>query len=74
MIADQGNRCATCKRSFEIVRPVLDHDHEHCPGTFGCPLCLRGFVCNRCNQIASALDELHKNPELAAAFENYPLY
>lgn len=71
MIADQGNRCMTCKRSFDEHRPVLDHDHDHCPGTFGCSVCARGFVCYRCNHVAAALDLLHHNPELAEAFEIY---
>jgi hypothetical protein len=29
----------------------MDHDHKHCPGPKGCPVCVRGMLCNRCNNL-----------------------
>jgi hypothetical protein len=29
----------------------MDHDHRHHPGRMGCPECVRGMTCNRCNNI-----------------------
>jgi hypothetical protein len=30
----------------------IDHDHKHCPGATGCPECIRGILCGRCNHAA----------------------
>ena len=27
----------------------VDHDHDHCPGRYGCGLCARGLLCERHN-------------------------
>lgn len=31
------------------TRLAIDHDHKHCPGKKGCPVCIRGALCNACN-------------------------
>jgi len=55
----QGGACAICGGTDPGVDTKgnrrdwsLDHDHncEACGGTKGCPECLRGALCNRCNQ------------------------
>lgn len=53
LLAAQGGVCAICRGDVVDVRGragMLDHDHECCPGAYGCPRCIRGVLCNRCNQ------------------------
>ena len=52
MLASQGGVCAICKsdnpggaRKYFAV----DHDHNHCPGKYGCKNCVRGLLCGQCN-------------------------
>jgi Recombination endonuclease VII len=53
--------CAICSQSFAET-PHIDHDHEHCPGKFGCKECVRGLLCRFCNNgFAYAIE---KNPSL----------
>lgn len=49
-----GGLCWLCK---ERPGKDFDHDHECCPGTFGCKACVRGFVCRVCNQKLRAIDD-----------------
>jgi len=47
--------CAICKsRTAECV----DHDHSCCPGDVTCGRCVRGVVCETCNQALSAVETL----------------
>jgi Recombination endonuclease VII len=50
----QGRSCAICGVPY-ADRPghrlAMDHDHTHCPGPVGCPLCVRGMLCNHCNNL-----------------------
>ena len=45
--AAQGGLCAICGRAGEALQ--VDHDHRHCPGSYGCRSCVRGMLCPRCN-------------------------
>lgn len=49
ILNDQNNSCAICFRSFNETTIQVDHDHKHCPGTFGCNICVRGLLCSNCN-------------------------
>jgi Recombination endonuclease VII len=54
LVAQQGGTCAICGTPYEDKpghRLSVDHDHRHCPGVKGCPLCIRGLLCNSCNNI-----------------------
>jgi hypothetical protein len=54
LIEAQGGSCAICGVPYEDRpghRLAVDHDHRHCPGRIGCPVCIRGLLCNRCNNI-----------------------
>jgi hypothetical protein len=57
----QGSRCAICgtrQTGKPGGRLAVDHDHDHCPGTFGCAECVRGLLCVRCNNLLrSAKDD-----------------
>jgi len=50
MLADQGNRCASCNDDFGDQIPHVDHDHSCCSGSrYTCGKCVRGLLCGRCN-------------------------
>lgn len=54
LLAQQGGSCAICGRPYEDKpgsRLAMDHDHRHCAGRVGCPQCVRGMLCNECNNI-----------------------
>lgn len=57
----QGNRCAICRRGEPGGHNgffwVVDHDHNHCPGTYSCGSCVRGLLCRSCNIAISTFKE-----------------
>ena len=57
----QGGGCAICQKPETEApggRLAVDHDHAHCPGKIGCPLCVRGLLCVNCNNLLrSARDD-----------------
>ena len=69
LLASQGGRCAICRTNNPgRVTWCVDHDHRHHPGTFGCPLCIRGMLCTSCNiLLANAKD----NPAILRAAAEY---
>lgn len=69
----QNNECAACGASFEAMDPKhvhADHDHACCPGTRSCGRCVRGFLCQACN---NALGALRDDPERIVALYDYLL-
>lgn len=71
LLEAQDYRCAICQRSLDGDVNV-DHDHSHCPGTYGCKECVRGLLCSPCNKglgmfgdeelyLLSAVDYLRKH-------------
>lgn len=38
--------CAACG-SQDFLK--IDHDHDCCPSSYGCPKCVRGYLCHQCN-------------------------
>lgn len=71
LLEDQGFGCALCgERSAlrgRVTRLSVDHDHDCCSGKTGCPRCVRGLLCHRCNVWGS-----RKMPELWAAYVERP--
>lgn len=59
--ARQGFRCLICQTRESSSDPAskltLDHDHAHCPGTYGCPRCYRGMLCVRCQNSMQFVDK-----------------
>lgn len=59
--AFQGGRCALCRLATGAARRLaVDHDHELAkthdhPVDEGCPLCIRGLLCKRCNRFGVPL-------------------
>ena len=54
LLAQQRGSCAVCGVPYADTpgqRLAIDHDHGHCPGKIGCPVCIRGLLCNRCNNL-----------------------
>ena len=73
----QGGVCAICRQATGKVRRLaVDHDHAKClthPREQGCPRCIRGLLCKRCNQLVAwygveklrrAIDYLTREPGL----------
>lgn len=54
----QEGKCALCGRSEATYRQlVVDHDHSCHPGGGGCPKCVRGLLCQRCNIRMNGVDD-----------------
>jgi hypothetical protein len=54
IITAQGGGCAICGTPYADEpgsRLAMDHDHRHCAGRLGCPVCIRGMLCHACNNI-----------------------
>ena len=67
MLDAQNNSCRICDVEFEskvlkteIVRVGyrIDHNHSHCPGSHGCPKCIRGLLCHKCNVMLGNYERL----------------
>jgi hypothetical protein len=49
MLSDQKNSCGICRKPFTET-PRIDHDHSCCSDSrFSCGRCVRGLLCDRCN-------------------------
>lgn len=56
LLSSQGGVCAICKKKSNIWH--TDHDHSCCPpNRYTCGKCVRGILCNRCNQAIGLLSE-----------------
>ena len=60
MLADQGGKCATCRREDPKKRLAVDHDHE--TGE------VRGLLCGPCNRFLGWINE---NPEVLRVMTAY---
>lgn len=51
---------------------VVDHDHQCCPGTNSCGLCVRGLICESCNLAAGMIqDDPVRARSLAAYLDRF---
>lgn len=51
LLSRQGGVCAVCRLPDGFGRSLsVDHDHLCCSGARSCGQCVRGLLCNRCNQ------------------------
>ena len=58
--------CEICGVEGETL--AIDHDHACCPGKYSCGLCVRGFICNNCN---NGLGRFRDDPALLRAAIEY---
>jgi hypothetical protein len=76
MLSLQGGVCASCgnpektidNRTGKVRRLAIDHDHSCCSGKKSCKKCIRGLLCQACNQ---ALGILQENPENIKSLYRY---
>ena len=58
--------CDICGRDGETL--AVDHDHECCSGKYSCGRCIRGFLCNNCN---NGLGRFRDDPALLESAIKY---
>lgn len=71
LIAEQGGSCAICGVEYADKpghRLAVDHDHRHHPGRIGCPACIRGLLCNACNNLLRLAQDDPVRLRTAAAY------
>lgn len=71
LLGQQGGKCAICGVPYADQpgsRLAMDHDHRHCAGKVGCPKCVRGMLCNACNNMLRAAKD---DPALLRRAANY---
>lgn len=63
MLKAQGGGCAICGKTEQVNGRQLsvDHDHSHCSGTSSCSICIRGILCDDCNNV---LGRAHDEPKV----------
>lgn len=61
-----ASRCDICGDGQETL--AIDHDHDCCPGKYSCGECIRGFLCNSCN---NGLGRFKDDPNLLQAAIEY---
>lgn len=68
----QGDACLICELPFgEDRKPQIDHDHAHCPGSSGCPVCVRGLLCKRCNVSVGWVETFIERPDFLNKISSY---
>jgi hypothetical protein len=75
MLASQGGVCAICRTDTPGGRSgkwVVDHDHQCCPGTRSCGICVRGLLCNACNHGLGHFADRAEVLRRAAAYVEIP--
>lgn len=70
----QNGLCKICKnpqRTKSRTYLSVDHDHKCCPGPISCGKCIRGLLCDSCNQ---AIGLLLEDPEIIVQALEYIKY
>lgn len=49
LLEEQGGACAICRRPPTARRLSVDHNHQCCPARGSCGSCVRGLLCDECN-------------------------
>lgn len=77
LLEKQLGKCAICRSRPKTMRMAVDHDHKCtvCGGKDGCPKCVRGLLCVRCNRelLGAAHDSIHILRNAVAYLETPPM-
>ncbi len=61
--------CKICKTINPGTQDfAVDHDHARCPGKQSCGECVRGILCNPCNQAIGLMSDNPATLRLAAEY------
>lgn len=64
----QGGVCAVCALPSDSKNMAVDHDHNCCPNKESCGKCIRGLLCQSCN---NGLGRFRDNPETLRKAADY---
>ena len=53
LIKSEGSRCKACLIEFDLTKPLLRRNLDHCHKTGK----VRGFLCSRCNTVAGLVND-----------------
>lgn len=73
LLRDQGGACAICRATEPGGRGgwCIDHDHSCCPGRRkSCGACIRGLLCNNCNNGLGRFNDSVERLRAAAKYLN----
>lgn len=64
-------KCALCPQDMRGRTPHIDHNHAHCDKPVGCAICVRGFLCMKCNHALGVIENLERRNVNIGAMEEY---
>jgi len=71
-LINQDFSCAICglqrKDRKKFRNLCIDHDHNCCPGAYGCEKCVRGLLCDFCNLL---IGRYENNPRIFDSVSSY---
>ena len=70
LLEQQDNKCPICFKSFDDVRPCVDHDHQCCQEEITCGNCRRKILCINCN---TALGQVNDDTQILQRMIDYIL-
>ena len=72
MLSKQDHKCLICFEPEKNRRLSIDHDHDCCAGRNSCGKCVRGLLCNNCNNgLGRFKDDAEKLRRAAQYLESF---
>lgn len=71
LLTRQNGLCAICRTDSPGANRKyfsVDHNHDCCPGKYGCKKCIRGLLCGNCNLSLGGFKDSIENLEAAIEY------